>query len=97
MAEPNIWLQDDEPEGQADCGCILQAEYDGADDIADGAAGNPAYFQCPLHAAAPELLAALYGLTNWFDPPSWGPSAQGIAWANALNAIAKARGPGQNS
>jgi len=96
MTEPYIWLQDDEPEGQADCGCILQAEYDGADE--DLAAGNPALFMCPLHTAAPELLAACEATIDEHMPPVGEPGyiEIGTALSMARAAIARARGLGQN-
>jgi len=91
MAEPYIWLRDDEPEGQADCGCILQAEYDGAeDDGHESQCGNPALFQCPLHAAAPELLAACEAAAAHFD------GTDAPTGVRLRAAIAKARGLGQN-
>lgn len=45
---PYIWLQENEASGQADCGCRLEARMDG-----------PAFWLCPMHKAAPELLKAL--------------------------------------
>lgn len=48
---PWIWLQDDEVEGRAECGCELHRVYDMTD--------NPAIVFCPLHEAAPKMLAVL--------------------------------------
>lgn len=48
METPDIWLQDGESFERADCGC----------QIARWTSGTAFYF-CPLHRAAPELLAAL--------------------------------------
>ncbi len=45
-----IWLQDDEEEGSAECGCTVYRAHKGS---------GPALILCPLHAAAPDLLAAL--------------------------------------
>ena len=50
-----IWLQDDEPIGRANCGCVLHRAYQPGD---GSAWDDPAIVLCPLHAAAPELLAA---------------------------------------
>lgn len=53
-AIPWFWLNDGENKaGADDCGCALVRNYKG---------GGPAVFLCPLHEAAPELLAALEGL-----------------------------------
>lgn len=46
---PYIWSQDSEDRAKADCGCTLEDDYE----------GYPAFWQCPLHNAAPMLLAAL--------------------------------------
>lgn len=46
--KPDIWIQKQEGEGRADCGCTLQQTYD------DG----PKFFFCPLHKAAADLLKA---------------------------------------
>jgi len=45
---PYIWSQDSEGRAKADCGCTLEDSYE----------GYPAFWQCPLHKAAPELLEA---------------------------------------
>jgi len=45
--KPYIHLQENEVEGVADCGCVLNAE------------GNPKITFCPVHAAAPDLYSEL--------------------------------------
>jgi len=47
--EPFIWLQEDEMRGAAECGCRVSNE-DGCGVRVD---------LCPLHAAAPKMLAAV--------------------------------------
>ena len=47
--EPFIWLQEDEPQDTADCGCRV------TDDDGHGVRVE----LCALHAAAPKMLAAL--------------------------------------
>jgi len=47
--EPYLWMQENEVSAQAECGCELHFLRGPMD---------AAYFQCPLHAAAPDLLAA---------------------------------------
>ena len=49
-SEPYIWLQEDESEGSADCGCRLVADLDGR---------GAAMFLCPMHESAPGMLKAL--------------------------------------
>ena len=39
---PFIWLNEDEEEGRADCGCTLIRDYEG---------GGPAFIMCPRHLA----------------------------------------------
>jgi hypothetical protein len=51
--EPDIWLQDEESQGRADCGCILNADGWKGDEA------GAAFFFCPLHAAASDLYLAL--------------------------------------
>ena len=46
---PDIWLQDDEVEGKADCGCRLVTAHDGS---------GPALWFCPMHRAATALYDA---------------------------------------
>lgn len=50
VEQPSIWLNADEVEGTADCGCRLVRDH--------GSANDPAIFLCPLHTHAAELLAA---------------------------------------
>lgn len=57
MPEPWIWLQDTEDYGRADCGCELFQSYGGS---------GAGVLLCPLHEAAPALLAALEGVLNWY-------------------------------
>lgn len=45
-----IWLQDDEGEGVADCGCKLVREWDD---------GNPAFIMCAMHLAATKKLPSM--------------------------------------
>ncbi len=49
LPTPDIWLQDDEETGKADCGCLL--EFDGD--------GDPFFIYCPMHKAAADTLAIL--------------------------------------
>lgn len=44
---PHIWLQEDESEGVAKCGCRLVSDLDGR---------GAAVFLCPMHEAAPGML-----------------------------------------
>ena len=53
--EPYIWLQEEEPEGTASCGCNLQ----------NGERG-PCLWLCPMHDAAPKLVAAIKHLDKKF-------------------------------
>lgn len=46
---PYIWLQPDETEGSASCGCFLQ----------DNDGSGARLWQCATHGAAPALIAAL--------------------------------------
>ncbi len=58
--EPDIWLNDsDENLGEMDCGCLLIDNYQGS--------GNPAFWFCPLHAAAEEMLGMLYDNASAWD------------------------------
>lgn len=91
--EPDIWLQEYEAEGVADCGCRLVSGVE-SEDGGPGEDGAAFYF-CPLHAAAPALLAALERLADRFafdGVPEDGEEQFEAAWA----AIAAARGIGQN-
>ena len=67
--EPDIWLQEEEEAGTADCGCHLASEYRGEED--SGNNGSPAFFFCPLHTAAADLLkvckAARRHLSRQYD------------------------------
>ena len=55
--EPWIWLQVEEATGKADaCTCRLDAAGPDGDD------SGAAFYMCPLHVAAPNLLAALEAL-----------------------------------
>jgi len=47
---PYIWLQADESEGSAKCGCRVVADLDGR---------GAAVFLCPMHDAAPRMLKTL--------------------------------------
>jgi len=46
-SKPYIWLQEDESEGSAKCGCRLVNDLHGR---------GAAVFLCPMHEAAPEML-----------------------------------------
>lgn len=60
---PDIWLQENEDSGKFDdCACRLEAEYSEPGDN-----GTPAFFQCPLHAAASNLLEALKTWREFWD------------------------------
>lgn len=76
--DPWIWLQEDEGEGTADCGCHL---------IMD----NGAKFSfCTMHAAAEELLATLVNVVNL---PTLSGSARGRSLLLDIHqTIALARG-----
>lgn len=56
---PWLWLQEYEYEARADdCGCVLRDR--GSDEEAEGEESpGAAFYQCPLHAAAPEMAEAL--------------------------------------
>lgn len=61
MTDPNIWLQQDEASGTFDqCACRLDAT---GPDGEEGAA----FYMCPMHEAAPELLEALRTLVSTLD------------------------------
>lgn len=61
--QPEIWLRENEMSGKFDdCNCRLEAEY-----AEEGTNGSPAFFMCPLHAAAPDLLEALKEILNSTD------------------------------
>lgn len=52
--KPEIWLQENEASGHFDnCACRLEAEY-----AEEGTNGSPAFFMCPMHQAAADLLKA---------------------------------------
>lgn len=53
--DPYIWLQENEASGRADCGCTLNRTGPTGD-------GDPIFYQCAMHDAAPELLEALQGI-----------------------------------
>jgi len=57
MKKPYLWLQENEAFGHADCGCILNRNYEG-EEGEQGEAGAAFWF-CPLHEAAGELLEAV--------------------------------------
>ena len=59
---PWIWLQDTEDYGKADCGCELFQSHEGS---------GAAVLLCPLHDAAPALLAALARLLDESQGPDW--------------------------
>jgi hypothetical protein len=57
---PFIWLPERVKSGRADCGCVLEYSPD------------PSYYQCTMHEAAPEMLAALYaGMALLDDGTPW--------------------------
>jgi len=58
MKEPYIWLNEEEVDGLADCGCSLNRDYKSSD--------NPAVFLCPLHEAAGKLLEAAKEMISQF-------------------------------
>ena len=101
--QPDIWLQEAEESGSADCGCRLDAEYRGEED--SGNNGSPALFFCPLHAAAPKLLAVLKSSRRAIDlllanlilaDETFKPSESGKPWQALLDinaAIAQAEPP----
>lgn len=51
LKHPYIWLESLDSIGRADCGCVLVANHENS--------GDPAFFQCPLHDAAPILKYAI--------------------------------------
>ena len=92
--EPYIWLHDDEPEGQAACGCLVQAEYsgDGPDGEPVDAAGNPALFFCRMHAAARAMYEALRDLLverDQFSGDAHGVARSSPAWDAARAVLAE--------
>jgi hypothetical protein len=52
--EPFLWLQADESEATASCGCTLMDDAQGA-----------RFHRCAVHGAAPDLLASLGELSDW--------------------------------
>lgn len=79
--EPWIWLQEDEQEGHADCGCTLSLD--------DGAKLN----FCTMHAAAEELLGLLAEVLQ-HSSPAW-TTASHEKWEAAHALVRKARGAKQ--
>lgn len=58
---PDIWLQENEMRGKFDnCACRLEAEHRDPGDN-----GSPAFFMCPLHRAAPQMLELLRRALPW--------------------------------
>ena len=53
--EPYIWLQPNENEGVADCGCSLTYDDD----------GDASVTLCRMHEAAPALVEALRAFVEW--------------------------------
>jgi hypothetical protein len=80
--EPEIWLQDREDRGMADCGCELVQNYDGS---------GAAFFYCNTHAAAPHMLEALKTLVEAHDEDP--PMLTDIEWEKARAALAEAESP----
>lgn len=90
---PWLWLQEDETEGAAQCGCNLVREpYDSEYET------GPAFYICRVHEAATELLEALEAMSvqymAFIDQCC---DEAGKAWHNrrlaaAREVIAKARG-----
>jgi len=89
---PDIWLNECDAEGVLDCGCKLTSDVDGTP--------GAAFYQCPLHAASPELLEALYaiqrgfidGSIRWAKPRQADSDAYHPANTLMCDAIAKAEG-----
>ncbi len=52
---PYLWLQENEREGKASCGCLLGYDED----------GSAQFTFCKLHEAAPYFLAACHELQDW--------------------------------
>ena len=61
----DIWLQQDEDWGEAECGCRLVRDYEGS--------GGPAVIFCPLHDAATDLLKSVQLAYAFLDslPEGW--------------------------
>jgi len=78
MTKPCIWLNEAEGNGLADCGCSLNRDYKFSD--------NPAFFFCPLHKAAGELLEAAKQAAHSIRRGQPGISLKGLD-----DAIAKAK------
>jgi len=81
MKEPDIWLQPDEDNGHADCGCELKRAHQRGDD--------PAFTFCPMHEAAGELLKAakrvLEGLDSYLAVDGMG--TDGVFWNEEADAL----------
>ena len=66
--QPDIWLNEYEAEGDMPCGCRLASAVDHSDDPGNEMGGEgAAFYQCPTHAAAPEMAALLRELVSGFD------------------------------
>jgi hypothetical protein len=76
--EPDIWLQDEEARGTADCGCELVQNHRGS---------GAALFYCYTHTAARALLQALKALVEAHDQVP--PMLTTIEWENARAVIAE--------
>lgn len=62
--EPDIWLQEYEAGGRADCGCRLDSAGP------DGMLGAALYY-CPMHDAAPETAAERDRLRGLLETAEW--------------------------
>ena len=80
-----IALQEDEAIGRADCGCELTYV---------SGTNNAAYFQCTLHASAPELLEALKMLCNIVTHPHATKAEMGNIAKETQAILAQAEGRG---
>lgn len=94
---PHILVDPGRFESMADCGCTLRRDLD-----ENRLQGDPALFQCPLHAAAPDLKARLSDLACSvaellidnaidFDDETAEDALRGML-KNAQEAVAKAEG-----
>ena len=81
-----IWLQEGEQTGKADgCACRLIRNHAGSED--------PAFVMCPVHEAAPELLAVCEKMVDdWHDDDNNMDRPEPKYLEMARAAIAKAKG-----
>ena len=80
-----IWLQDNEDQASAECGCTVYRSHKGS---------GPALILCPMHSAAPELLAALEEVEQHAMKYGGVPKSATLLWERVQAIIAKAKEKG---